>query len=879
MDKGERALLELASIVESSDDAIISKDLNSIVTSWNPAAERIFGFSANEIIGTPITRLIPADRHSEEQQILSKIKRGERIEHFETVRQRKDGKLIDVSVTISPIKDPHGNIIGISKIARDITARKRSEAALKESEGRLKLVAEKARVGLVILTSDRRYSYANAAYFQVLGVPPQDLTGKRIADVLPALYEEQIRPRLDRAFQGERLNYELRRFDGDTERFYAVRYEPMGTGQLIDSVVVVITEITELRAAEANLRDHAELLDQTYDAVMMWDWEGVISFWNRRAEELYGFSRSEAVGSVSHRLLSTQTPFGVNSFLNALKENQKWEGELVHACKDGRRIIVESRMRLLRNGHKMLVLEANRDITQRKEAEEALKTSENRFRELADNIREVFWLTDPNTREVLYVSPAFEQIWGRPPSDLTSTKDWLNTIHPLDRERLAQASEKQVLGSYDEEYRIVRKDGSIRWIHARAFPIRNAEGVVYRIAGVAEDVTQRKKLEDQFRQSQKMESIGQLAGGVAHDFNNILAVIQMQLSLLADNRNLSAEQAGGIEQIFATVQRAAALTRQLLLFSRREVFQPRDIELSESVSNMLKFLRTLLGETIEIQLRLDPQKLFVHADPGMIDQVLMNLAVNARDAMPNGGRLMIETGAVEFDEFATLQSPNIRPGSFVRLSVSDCGCGMPPEILPRIFEPFFTTKDVGKGTGLGLATVYGIVQQHGGWINVYSEVGHGSTFRIYIPRLAKEIDKKSASSVSKPLPGGSETILLVEDEAALRTTIRTALSRLGYRILEAGTGPKALGIWREQASQIQLLLTDLVMPDGMTGRDLADVLMHESPTLKVIYMSGYSEDAVSRSFTLEEGVNFLAKPFSISKLATTIRTALDQTRK
>lgn len=878
MDREERAAIELASIIECSNDAIISKDLNGLVTSWNAAAERIFGFTAHEMIGTSITRLMPANRLTEEDYILSEIKRGHRIEHFETVRQTKDGRLLDVSITISPIKDRRGNIIGVSKIARDITSRKRNEAALKESESRLKLVTEKARVGLVLVDTNRCYTFANQAYFKLLGIPAQDIIGKRVADVLPALYEEHIRPRLDTAFGGERVSYELRRWDGDVERFYSVQYEPMGTAPDVPLVVAVITELTEQRAAEAHLLEHAELLDETYDAVLMWDWDGPISFWNRRAEELYGYTRSEALGRVSHQLLSTRAPDGVDFFLGELKKNQRWEGELVHDCKNGRRIIVESRMRLVRKGNKLLVLEANRDITQRKAAEEALTTSENRFRELAENIREVFWLADPKTRQVLYVSPAYEQIWGQP-CTLNSLQDWLNTIHPLDRERVVMAVKKQALGTYDEEYRIIRKDGNIRWIHARAFPIKNPQGDVYRIAGVAEDVTQRKKLEDQFRQAQKMESIGQLAGGVAHDFNNMLAVFQMQLSILDDRSKLSPAQAEAMEQMFATVQRAASLTRQLLLFSRREVFQPRDVYLNEAISNILKFLKRLLGEDIEIHLRLDSQPLFVHADPGMIDQVLMNLAVNARDAMPKGGQLMIESAPVEFDEFAASQSANIRPGSFVQLTVSDCGCGIPPEILPKIFEPFFTTKDVGKGTGLGLATVYGIVQQHGGWINVYSEVGHGTTFRVYLPRLSKHDGAKPISTTSDVLPRGTETILLVEDEPALRVTIRTALSRLGYRILEAATGVKALEIWRQHAGRIQLLLTDLVMPEGVNGRDLADRLLHEAPTLKVIYMSGYSADVVSKTFPLEEGVNFLAKPFQASKLASTIRTVLDQAKK
>jgi len=281
-------------------------------------------------------------------------------------------------------------------------------------------------------------------------------------------------------------------------------------------------------------------------------------------------------------------------------------------------------------------------------------------------------------------------------------------------------------------------------------------------------------------------------------------------------------------------------------------------------------LRRVLGENVQMQLKLASQPLFINADAGMMDQVLLNLSVNARDAMPNGGQLVIETSGVEFDEFAAAQSPQARPGSFVCLSVSDSGCGILPEILPKIFEPFFTTKEVGRGTGLGLATVFGIAQQHQGWVAVYSEVGHGTTFRIYLPKLARNAGPKTAQPALTSRRGGDETILLVEDDPSLRVSVRKSLSQLGYRILEAPTGVKALEVWKQNHGEIRLLLTDLVMPDGMTGKDLAQRILGENPDLKVIYMSGYSAEVVGKDFPLKEGDNFLTKPFQASKLAQTI---------
>ena len=400
---------------------------------------------------------------------------------------------------------------------------------------------------------------------------------------------------------------------------------------------------------------------------------------------------------------------------------------------------------------------------------------------------------------------------------------------------------------------------------------------------------ERQQIEEQFRQSQKMEAVGQLASGVAHDFNNILAVILMQAELLKTEGNLSPVQKGFASEIGESAQRAAALTRQLLLFSRKEKMQPRELDLDKSINDMTKMLRRTIGENVRLQFKFSIQPLFVRADPGMLDQVLMNLAVNARDAMPEGGNLVIETSAVELDELSVATTPQSRLGTFACLSVSDTGAGIPPEIMPKIFEPFFTTKEVGKGTGLGLATVFGIVQQHQGWINVYSEVGHGTTFRIYLPRLVRNSAQKVDVPLPESAPRGDETILVVEDAPKLRASVIHILSRLGYNVLEAADGPGAIAAWKKHRAQVQLakkvwgqhrddihlLLTDMVMPGGMTGKDLGEQLLQENPGLKVLYVSGYSADIANKDLPLAEGVNFLAKPFQAFKLAQTIRKLLN----
>ncbi len=516
----------------------------------------------------------------------------------------------------------------------------------------------------------------------------------------------------------------------------------------------------------------------------------------------------------------------------------------------------------------------------RRLAEESLKESEARFRQLAENIDEVFWLTDVTKNVMLYINPAYEKIWGRTCGSLyRNPQNWLEAIHPEDRERIREAAEtRQVKGAYDETYRIVRPDGSIRWIHDRAFPIREESGAVCRVVGTAEDITDRRSLEERYRQAQKMEGIGQLAGGVAHDFNNLLTVMRgnTELALMYADR-LDPEVRDHLKQVVDATQRAANLTRQLLTFSRKQVLQPRTLNLNEIVANLVKMLNRLIGEDIHLQCNYDTQHASVHVDPGMIEQVLMNLVVNARDAMPGGGKLVIGTDVVSLSEETVRLHPEARPGEFACLSVSDTGTGIAPEHIARIFEPFFTTKEPGKGTGLGLATVYGIVKQHLGWIEVSSRPGTGSMFKVFLPMAEVATAASAENGTSAPSRGGTETILLVEDDPPVRLLTRRTLEAYGYHILEASSGPEAMEVWQKRAGEIKLLLTDNVMPGGLAGRGLAEMLRKDRPGLRVIFMSGYSADqpGLAAQLTAENGAIFLQKPYRSSELVETVRRCLD----
>jgi signal transduction histidine kinase/CheY-like chemotaxis protein len=397
----------------------------------------------------------------------------------------------------------------------------------------------------------------------------------------------------------------------------------------------------------------------------------------------------------------------------------------------------------------------------------------------------------------------------------------------------------------------------------------------------ADDITDRLNLETQLRHSVKMEAVGQLAAGVAHDFNNILTIIQGHASLLLQSPELPPKNENSIRQITLAAERATQLITQLLMFSRKQVMQQRHTDLNEIIQNLLPMLSGLVGEHVAFHFEAASDLPPVCVDVGMIEQVLVNLVLNARDAMPRGGRLAINTTQETLEPVSTVLNPEARPGHFVCLAVTDTGSGMSPETLTHLFEPFFTTKEPGKGTGLGLATVYGIIKQHRGWITVDSRLGEGSTLTLFFPGAVKPALPASQSRQSQPpisMTPGDETILVVEDEPALRELVVNILELCGYRILHAGTGVEALRVWAAHKNEIHLLLTDMVMPEGMSGRQLAERLQAEKPALKVIYTSGYSPGMAGKDIALLEGFNFLAKPYPPSRLAHVVRECLDGQR-
>jgi two-component system, cell cycle sensor histidine kinase and response regulator CckA len=641
------------------------------------------------------------------------------------------------------------------------------------------------------------------------------------------------------------------------------------------------------------------------------------------------------------------------------------------------------------------------DITERKNAEIALRESDERFRLIAETIDEIFWMNDAENQRVLYVSPAHDRIWQYPRQSLyDNPKCFYDHIHPDDRDRTAEQMALMKTGQpVDYEYRIIRPDGSIRQIWDRGFPVVDKTGRINRFVGVAQDVTARrqteaavkesreylnrvincikdpifvkdrqhrfvlvneascefsgvprarmlghtgfdampteqaailweqeekifntgkevvteeelingrgearsimskkallidnkgnkqivgvlrditeyKRLESQFAQAQKMEAIGVLAGGIAHDFNNLLSVIKGYAEMLMEDFDLGDRRRADVEQIEKAGQRAAALISQLLAFGRKQMLQPEILDLNGIVADMSAMLRRLIGEDIELAAVAQPDLGSINADPGQVQQIIMNIAVNSRDAMPSGGKLTIETANADLDENYVREHPIVAPGSYVMLAISDNGIGMDAETQSRIFEPFFTTKEKGKGTGLGLSTVYGIVKQSNGFIWVYSEPGKGTTFKIYFPRVKGEISQTASEVNSECGSCKGETVLIAEDEEAVRALASRMLRARGYSVLEASDGVEALRLAQEYVGPIHLVLTDVIMP-GMGGSMLVHQLEEARPGIKSLYISGYADNSIVHHGVLDSTVAFLQKPFTLEGLTRKLREVID----
>lgn len=805
---------------------------------------------------------------------------------IESVHRRKDGTSFPVEVNMKWVWLDRDYIVAV---VRDISERRKNEAALRSSEERLRACIDNTpNVAVQWYDEAGKVLYWNAASEKIFGWTQEEAVGKTLDQLIHTPTEvAEFRATLQQAGANKRpigpVEYNFRRRDGTVGVCLSTIFTiPAPDGG--NHYVCMDVDLTERKRAEEALRasehQYASLVNNI-DGIV---WEAVvgggqISFVSSQAQRILGYPVEQWLREPrfwEQHLHPDDKDAALTKARTNTQLGQAYDCEYRMLAANGKVVWIHDFVSVVAEPGKPKKLRGVMvDVTDRKHAEAELRRREEHFRMLIENASDLITVID-NQGVFRFQSPSVARMLGFRPEEMIG-RTLFEYLHPEDAPRLGPMIQRAVANPglpVSVEYRFRHQDGSWRYMQSvgRSIPGETPEGF---IIVNSRDTTETRKLEEQFRQAQKMEAIGQLAGGVAHDLNNILTVVHMQLDLLKHGDPLSSMQAESVSDIEKASRRAADLTRQLLMFSRRQAALKGDLDLNAVVTNITKMLQRILGEDIGMQISYAPQPLPVHADNGMLDQILLNLAVNSRDAMPNGGRLVIETSVAVFDEFAASQRPLARPGRFACITFSDTGKGIPPEILPRIYEPFFTTKDVGKGTGLGLATVFGIIQQHHGWINVYSEVDKGTTFRIYLPLQISADAVTAEQPANSDLKGGSETILLVEDEQSLRVLVRNVLTRLGYRVVEATTGVTAVEVWNEHRDQIRLLLTDLVMPDGMTGKDLASQLVAQDPKLKVIYTSGYSREIAGKDFPLQDGVNFLSKPFQAAKLAQTVRSILD----
>lgn len=740
--------------VESSDDAIVMQTLEAIITGWNPAAERLYDYSADEAIGQPTSIIVPPDRREHGKDYLRRIARGEPIERFETIRLRKDGTPVEISLSLSPIRGRAGEVIGASGTARSLTEARRAERAVQQQLEERRQIFDTSQDLIIIMDARGHIAQISPSSEAILGFRPDEMIGRSGADFIHPDHLEHSRGAMRALRRGERPKLD------DTRCFHKNGHEVwlswLGSwSEQANRFFFVGRDMTEARLAQESLRESERLarniVETSLDAFVQTDEDSRILNWNSQAEELFGWRRDEVLGKSAIDL-----------------------------------IVAESERERVRAGL-------------------------NRFLEDED---------------------------GRTPSRR--------------RELICR-----------------RRDGKEFKAEVSVTALKRREGLLFNV--FYRDLTDKIAAEERIRHAEKMEAVGQLTGGVAHDFNNILTVITGTIEILAEAVEKEPQLAAITKMIDEAAARGADLTQHLLAFARKQPLQPREIDINSLIIDTAKLLRPTLGEQIQIESVFEDETCVAIVDPNQLTTAILNLALNARDAMPGGGKLIVETGAAYLDEvYASVN--DVRPGHYVLIAVSDTGTGIPANMLARVFDPFFTSKGPGKGTGLGLSMVYGFIKQSSGHIKIYSEEGHGTTIKMYLPP-GKTPTAATEGVAPVTIEGGHETILVVEDDRLVRDYVLAQLHSLGYVTLQAANAAEALAIVAA-GKPFDLLFTDVIMPGKMNGRQLADELAKTRPDLKVVYTSGYTENAIIHHGRLDSGVLLLAKPYRKSDLARIIRRAL-----
>ncbi len=862
-------------------------DLEKNTIEWSDESYRQFGFTRETFSGRvedALTRIHPDDLPKVQEAIDKAIQtHGDYAAQYRLVHP--DGTICWLDARGSVVKNGSTKMIGIGI---DITDLKKSEAALAESREDYLLLLNSTAEGIYGIDLDGKCTFCNPAAARMFGYEsPSQLLGRSIHDAHHFRYSDGTSYPADeclifksfRTGEGTHSDSEVfLRLDGSVLPVEYWSYPTRREGKVVGCVVTFL-DISGRRKAEEALRRSERyyrlLFEQNPHPMWVYE-EKTLRFLavNQAAIDHYGFSREEFLAMTLRDIRPQEELPRLLQSIAARPSGIDKAGVWSHRTKSGKAIYVEiTDQQIDFEGHSAFLVLAN-DVTDSLRAEEALRTSEEKYREFIENASVGIYRSSPDGT-LLDVNPALVNILGyNSKYDLMSLN--LNTdIYEKAEDRAdivrRTGNDGRVQGAVTNWK---RKDGTVITVSLDGKEIRK-DGKVSHYEVLVEDITKTRSLEEQLRQSQKMEAVGRLAGGVAHDFNNALGVITgyselLQFKLTHDET--LHRQAG---EIFKAGQRAAALTRQLLAFSRKQTMRPQIINLNNIVRDMEKMLRRLIGENIDLVHVGASDLSMVLADPGQIEQVLMNLVVNARDAMPMGGSVRIETADCELDETVKRKYDYVNPGKYVMLSVTDTGCGMDEKVQSHVFEPFFTTKEVGKGTGLGLSTVYGIVKQSGGYIWVDSALGKGTRFHLYLPITTDKVKTTHSDQAVAAVPLGSETILLVEDEDALRDLTASALRGGGYNVLEAGSAESALAIVKQYGGRIHMLVTDVILP-GLSGCDLATSIQAHYPKVRTVFMSGYTDDLLGRHGVLGQDITLLEKPFSNRTLLTSIRELLDK---
>ncbi len=874
-------LLLLGRAAELAGDWVWEVDTDGLYTYASPASERLLGYRPEELVG----RLHFYDLFPPEiQGIMGRAAREYFTHHcsfqkFPNEVCHKDGHRIHLETSGEPILDAAGRLLGYRGVDHDVTDLKMAAEALRRSEERLRLALGAAHQGIFDCSPQTGECQVSPEYARILGHEPATFQ-ETLALWLERMHPEDRQPQaeaFDRLARGEATEYETESRQLGADGAYrwihttgrAVEWDAVGRPA---RVLGVRTDITRRKSAEAELRLRQLALEASANSVVITDHAGLVIWANAAFTKLTGYTLDEVRGQNLRLLKSGQHD---EAFYRQLWETVLagaiWRGEITNRRKDGTLYHEASTITPLRDesGRVTHFIAIKEDNTAEKERGAQIRAETS----LLDLTTDAICVRTVAGR-ILYWNKSAETIYGWPQAEAAGQDHpaLLGLSSPASNLALELALER---GSWSGEFQALSRGREKVLVESRWTLMRSDLGAPQALLIVDTDITSKKRVEDQLRQAQKMEAVGQLAGGVAHDFNNILSAMLMNLGLLKEDTQLDAESSKRMDEVAGAARQAARLTRQLLLFSRRSPMEIQVVELNGVIENMLHMLRRLIGENIDVHFHCPNGPIRLKADAGMMEQVVMNLLVNARDAMPKGGQITVATSLFEFDQASVEKHPERLVGHFACLSVEDTGCGMEAGILKRIFEPFFTTKGTSEGTGLGLATVHGIVGQHLGWVEVQSQVGQGSRFDVFLPAASLPAASSGDAHEVEVAHRGTENILLVEDDILVRRIAAQCLRQLGYQVWEAGSGSEALDLWVQCPGQIALLFTDIVLAGGMTGLELAERLRCDQPGLKVIVSSGYDSQKAAFAKWFTKGSAFLAKPYDIQELGRIIRQCLD----